>query len=124
MAGMDRNTGALISGWDDILQSIRMILSTEIGERIMRRDFGSHVPTLLDTPQNMPTLVDVYVTIVEALEPHEIAGRQYGEPRFALTGIVPDGDESGTLTIALQGIEFPRGHMGDFANARLRNFTL
>jgi len=124
MAGMCRRTGRLLTGWDEIKQSITMILTTAIGSRILRRAFGSGVPDILDRPMNEMTMVDTYVAVVEALEPRIVNGRQYGEPRFALTYIVPQGDGSSKVSFGLSGIEFPRGHLGDFSVYAYRTFTL
>jgi phage baseplate assembly protein W len=49
---MDRNTGALLAGADHLGQSIGDILSTPIGTRLGRRDYGSLVPQQLDQPNN------------------------------------------------------------------------
>jgi Phage baseplate assembly protein W len=124
MAGMCRHTGRLLTGWDEIKQSILMILTTAVGSRILRRAFGSGVPDILDKPMNEMTMVDVYVAVVEALEPHVINDRQYGEPRFVLTAISSYGDESGLISFSLSGIEFPRGHLGDFSAYTYRTFTV
>ena len=52
MNGMDRHTGRPIAGADHLLQSIDDILSTPVGTRICRRDYGSQVPEQLDQPNN------------------------------------------------------------------------
>ncbi len=124
MAGMCRHTGRLLSGWDEIKQSLIMIITTAKGSRILRREFGSGVPELLDKPTNEMTMIDTYVAIVEAIEPRIVNGRQYGEPRFALVSIVPNGDETGVVSFELTGIEFPRGHVGDFSIYNYRAFSL
>ena len=49
---MDRHTGRPIAGADHLLQSIDDILSTPLGTRIGRRDYGSLVPEQLDQPNN------------------------------------------------------------------------
>lgn len=50
MNGMDRTTGAPLSDDAHIDQSIPDILTTPLGTRPMRRDYGSLVPELLDRP--------------------------------------------------------------------------
>ena len=50
MTGMHRVTGKPINGADHIAQSIRDILTTPIGTRPMRRDYGSRLFELVDTP--------------------------------------------------------------------------
>lgn len=55
MNGMDRATGKPLSGDDHLAQSIADILTTPLGTRPMRRDYGSLLPELLDKPLNPAT---------------------------------------------------------------------
>lgn len=48
--GMDRATGRAISGTAHLAQSIGDILSTRIGSRVERRQYGSRVPDYIDAP--------------------------------------------------------------------------
>ena len=52
MTGMDRHTGRPLAGADHLRQSIADILSTPVGTRIGRRDYGSLLPELLAQPLN------------------------------------------------------------------------
>jgi len=52
MTGMDAATGKPLSGEDHLRQSIADILSTPIGSRVARRDYGSLLPELVDQPMN------------------------------------------------------------------------
>ena len=45
---MNRETGAAISTVEHIGQSIRDILTTRLGTRVMRREYGSLLPELVD----------------------------------------------------------------------------
>lgn len=54
---MDAHTGMALTGDADIAQSVARILSTPIGTRIMRRDFGSRIADLIDTPLNTKTRI-------------------------------------------------------------------
>lgn len=45
--GIDRRTGAVLTGLDHVRQSVAVILTTRIGSRVMRRTFGAAVPALL-----------------------------------------------------------------------------
>ena len=45
--GIDRDTGLPLSDLDHVRQSFRVIFTTRIGERVMRRTFGSAVPEVL-----------------------------------------------------------------------------
>ncbi|RKY58163.1 MAG: baseplate protein [Candidatus Neomarinimicrobiota bacterium] len=55
---------ALVSGEEDIEQSIRIILGTRPGERVMRPEFGCRAHDLLFEPRNAATetLMRRYVT--------------------------------------------------------------
>lgn len=52
MNGMDRNTGRALDGADHLIQSIDDRLSTPLGSRVCRRDYGSLVAEQLDQPNN------------------------------------------------------------------------
>lgn len=52
MTGMDARTGRPLTGADHLAQSIADILSTPIGTRVGRRDYGSLLPELIDQPMN------------------------------------------------------------------------
>lgn len=54
---MDQITGAAISGDADIAQSIGRILTTPMGSRVMRRDFGSRLFDLQDVPLTRKTMI-------------------------------------------------------------------
>lgn len=49
--GMSRTTGSAITQADHIRQSVADILTTPLGTRVMREDYGSLVPELIDHPQ-------------------------------------------------------------------------
>ena len=59
MNGMS-TSGKPISGLDHLRQSIADILTTPIGSRVMRRDYGSLLPGLIDQPQNNATTLRLY----------------------------------------------------------------
>ena len=50
MSGMNKATGETISDEEHIAQSIADILTTPIGTRVMRRDYGSRLFELVDAP--------------------------------------------------------------------------
>ena len=49
---MNRATGRRITAADHLRQSVADIITTPIGSRVMRRDYGSLVPALIDQPHN------------------------------------------------------------------------
>ncbi|KFF48781.1 GPW/gp25 family protein [Salinicola sp. DM10] len=67
MAGMDRTSGAALAGIAHIRQSVTDILTTPIGSRVMRRDYGSLLPELIDQPLDGATALRAYSATVVAL---------------------------------------------------------
>lgn len=105
MAGVSAITFAPLTGFDHVVQSIGVILTTRRGTRVMRRDFGSDVPGLLDRPLNTATMVDAMVAVAEALDAHE--------PRFQVQTVNVSGGAEGIARIDVAGLYYPRGHLGD-----------
>ena len=68
---VSRRDGSFISELAHVYQSIEMILTTPIGSRVMRRDFGSLLPRLLDKPLNSQTITAMYAACNEALSTWE-----------------------------------------------------
>jgi phage baseplate assembly protein W len=68
MQGTSAATLAPLSGWDHVVQSIRDILTTPIGSRVLRRDYGSQIPALLDRPMNDATTLDFVIAAADALD--------------------------------------------------------
>lgn len=105
--GINRRTGKPLTDWQHVVQSIEVILSTRIGTRVMRRDFGSDVPNLIDRPGTQDMVVDVVIAAAEAIDKWE--------PRFSLkTVTIVGAGPDGIFTLALSGRYYPRGHVGDF----------
>lgn len=67
MPGMNAATGHSLDGIEHIQQSVRDILTTPIGSRVMRRDYGSLLPELIDQPLNEATALRAYSATVVAL---------------------------------------------------------
>lgn len=76
---MNRTTGSAISNLDHLLQSIADILTTPLGSRVMRRDYGSQLSELIDQPFNGQTKLRAYAAITMALA--------RWEPRLSLTRV-------------------------------------
>jgi phage baseplate assembly protein W len=106
-------SGEILTGLDHVIDCVGTILSTEIGSRVQRRDFGSDIPALIDRPQNSETLVDFIMAVAEALEPRRVRGRWYGEPGFRLEWCGIDVATPGTVELMVSGDYLPRGHLGD-----------
>lgn len=67
MPGMNAKTGRSIDTLEHIQQSVRDILTTPIGSRVMRREYGSLLPELIDQPLNGATALRAYSATVVAL---------------------------------------------------------
>lgn len=109
--GIDRRTGGIVSGWAHVEQSLDVILTTPIGARIMRRDFGSEIPDLVDRKMTSRLVLALYAAAAAAI-------RRW-EPRFRLTrAAVTEAGATGRLGLALYGTYYPRGHLGDYSVAQ------
>lgn len=125
MAGIDARTGRPLSGWPHVAQSISKCVTTELGTRVMRRDFGADIKDLQDAPLNEETIVDWIMAVAEALEPRQVGNSIYGEPRFRLMTVRPaHADEAGRLEIVIAGVHYPKGHLGDFTPAGLEELQV
>ena len=65
---MSRDSGKSVERIEHLRQSIIDILTTPIGSRVMRRDYGSRLFELIDAPVNRETLIDYYAAVAEALD--------------------------------------------------------
>ncbi len=91
--GLSATTGAAVSGVDHLIQSLRDIITTPIGSRVMRRDYGSRVPFLLDAPMSRGLVADIVAAVAEACAEWE--------PRVRLKRIVVAEASPGRLVLAL-----------------------
>lgn len=91
---MNRETGGTIVILDHIRQSVTDILTTRIGTRTMRREYGSQLPDLVDQPFNSTTQLLVYAAITVALMRWEPRIRL---SRVQLTGVTLAGQVELTL---------------------------
>jgi len=97
MAGMNVVTGKGIAGLDHIRQSISDILTTPIGTRTMRRDYGSLIPSLIDQPMTPANTMRVYAAAVLAIT--------NWEPRISVTHIdMSTSGAEGRMGIAIYGV--------------------
>jgi phage baseplate assembly protein W len=109
---MNRETGAAIDLVEHITQSITDILTTRLGTRIMRREYGSLLPELVDQPFNEFTRVQAYAATVMALmrwEPRISLSRVQmfgatlaGQSTLELNGSIVDTNEPLSLSVPLQ----------------------
>jgi phage baseplate assembly protein W len=87
---MNRTTGGSITSLEHLRQSVTDILTTPIGSRLMRRDYGCQVTELIDQPFNGATKLRAYAAIAMAL--------LRWEPRLSITRVqLSQGAEAGPL---------------------------
>lgn len=68
MKGMSCETGNYLDDLAHLKQSIVDILTTPIGSRVMRRDYGSNLFRLIDSPINKDLFPQIYAAVAEALD--------------------------------------------------------
>lgn len=101
MRGVDARTGKPLEGLAHLRQSVRDILTTPLGSRVMRRDYGSRLFDLVDAPLNSQTVVDLYAATAEAL--------QRWEPRLTVQRVEARTLAAGSIEIDLTAIYTPTG---------------
>lgn len=69
--GLDRSSGRWINGKEHLIQSLHDLLMTPVGSRVMRRDYGSILPFLVDQPMNTHTMMQMRAAIVHCLSKWE-----------------------------------------------------
>ncbi|AOX10680.1 phage baseplate protein [Pseudomonas putida JB] len=67
MIGLDRRTGQPLTGLDHLKQSIEDILTTPLGSRRMRPEYGSHLRRFVDLPVNEGWKSAVQAEVARAL---------------------------------------------------------
>jgi len=104
---MDAGTGRALDGDAHLAQSIGKILSTPIGTRVMRRDFGSALFDLIDAPFNAATKLRIYAATAIALK--------RWEPRIRLTRVgIDPGEASGAFVVTIEGARTDRPAANSF----------
>ena len=94
MAGMARSSGAVLDGLEHIKQSVADILSTPIGTRVGRREYGSLLPELIDQPMTPANILRIYAASAVAISRNE------DRIRLRRVGLAA-GDRPGSATITL-----------------------
>ncbi|WP_342323507.1 GPW/gp25 family protein [Kosakonia sp. BYX6] len=93
--GMSRSTGGAITDAEHISQSLSDILRTPVGSRVMRRDYGSLLSSMIDQPQT-PALelqikVACYFSVLK------------WEPRITLSAVTTERQFDGRMVVSLTG---------------------
>lgn len=100
--GINRYTGAALSDFEHVVQSVEVLFSTQIGWRVMRRQFGSPAPILLGRAMHANNVVRFFYLIYVALE--------MWEPRLRYVRVRPEGSPE----------ELRLGHMRFFIDVEYR----
>lgn len=95
MRGMNAATGKPIEGDAHLAQSVARILSTPIGARVARRDFGSLLPDLIDQPANPASRIRIFAATALALK--------RWEPRIKVTRVALEKPEPGKAIVIVEG---------------------
>lgn len=91
--GLDARAGGRISGLDHLEQSLRDILTTRPGERIMRPEYGCDLLDLVDRPLDGEWFARFYARVARAIA--------RWEPRVRLERVRAVIDTPGRVTVDL-----------------------
>ncbi|NTI86032.1 baseplate assembly protein [Agrobacterium rhizogenes] len=106
--GVSATNGKPLTNWEHVEQSIGKILTTPKRSRVMRRNFGSDVPELIDGKMTRRNVLAVYAASATAI--------LEWEPRYRMTaGRVTRADAGGSIMLEIFGTYYPRGHRGDYS---------
>ncbi|WP_367863248.1 GPW/gp25 family protein [Pseudomonas guariconensis] len=95
MIGMDRRTGQPLAGQEHLRQSIEDILTTPLGSRRMRPEYGSNLRRYVDLPVNEGWKSAVQAEVARAL------GRW--EPRLKLERVLVVAVVDGQISLKVTG---------------------
>lgn len=93
--GMNRETGRAITDAEHIRQSVSDILRTPVGSRVMRRDYGSLLFSLIDQPQTDALKLQIMCACYMAL--------LKWEPRVSITTLTVERQFNGQMIVELTG---------------------
>ena len=101
MYGINATSGREVGGIEHLRQSVRDILTTPLGSRVMRRDYGSRLFELIDAPYSSATKLAIIAATAEAL--------MTWEPRIEVEDITLRSYDPGHIIIDLSGRYLPEG---------------
>lgn len=91
--GMNKETGKILTGQRHLKQSITDILTTPVGSRVMKREYGSRLFEMIDRPVNAQFKADVT---------REVAGSlARWEPRVQVKNVSVSTTENGSIVLDL-----------------------
>ncbi|MBF0305778.1 MAG: GPW/gp25 family protein [Alphaproteobacteria bacterium] len=101
MRGMDVDTGRSVEDLAHLRQSVRDILTTPIGSRVMLRDYGSDLFRLIDHPVNGDFSLDIFAAVITAL--------WRWEPRIEVRRVSLAAAQVGRVILDIDGLYRPDG---------------
>ena len=101
MQGVDATSGGPVAGAAHLRQSIRDILTTPIGSRVMRRTYGSRLFELVDAPLNAENIARIIAAAAEAID--------VWEPRYRVRHIAVAAAGEAHVSLDLDGEYLPEG---------------
>jgi len=93
--GMSRETGRSLTDGGHIRQSVSDILRTPVGSRVMRRDYGSELFSLIDMPQTAALTLQIMSVCYMAL--------LKWEPRVSISSVSIERQFDGQMIVELEG---------------------
>lgn len=100
--GMNRSDGLTVTDLEHISQSIGDILRTPVGSRVMRRDYGSLLASMIDQPQTPALELQIKVACYMAV--------LKWEPRVTLSSVTTARSFDGRMIVTLTGQHNDTGH--------------
>ncbi len=101
MRGMNQNTGRALSGMAHLKQSVRRLLTTPKGSRVMRCTYGSRLFELIDNPLTAETLADIIAETAGVI--------QAWEPRINVQKVTVQSLAAGRVVLSITGQYKPDG---------------
>lgn len=102
MKGIHATSGGTASDLTHLRQSVRDILTTPIGSRVMRRDYGSRLFELIDAPFTASLRVALVAAAIEAL--------LAWEPRLEIDEVKLTSYAPGAAVFEVSGVYVPTGN--------------
>ena len=113
-ADINKQTGLNTSPLEHVQQSLGDILSTPIGSRLMRRDYGSELFELIDAAHNATNRVRLYAAVATAI--------YRWEPRVQLLQVqLVDADTHGRVVFELSGTALLGGQTYTLTGMRINH---
>ncbi len=106
MQGMNANNGRSIVDLAHLAQSVADVLTTPIGTRVMRREYGSQLPDLIDWPTNAATRLLAMALMrweprIRLNRVELFLGDRPGQAVLDLDGTLADSNEAFSLRVPL-----------------------